>query len=652
MARSSSVGHSDPDTRKRNSSIGALATMRGPAPRQQVDNTPTASVGRSAQPTASEPPPRDNAEFQERVKRNFEWTSSPEVQAALMQFAMGMTAPVNSPGDFLGNITNAIGGGFAAASRVHEGTLEEQTLAQEADLKEREMAVREGQLTINEKELGLKLHPNSKQSVVVKGGDAIDKKFGLGIPKGSSAKVEITVDEQGNLTNASVEAGFEGGGDADKSSPLEQLQKDRAEAEARGDKKAVAEIDLAISTSAAGTSGVGEGTIIVPDPDNPGEFIRKTIPDAKTVAEQEEAARLKDSRTAHGLLASATVQTATEQALEAIERNPMPNVFVTGLGGLMANLPLPTDAKAVRNYIDTIKSNITIEVLTAMRQASTTGAAFGNVSDFEGLMMQSAFGTLDQTGDSQVLADNIRRVNSTMKLIIDGDQVQRIGEQLKAEVLTHDQAVAEVQKLVNADVTKAAQTKKEMAQEQAREAARAGAGGETGRLNVPEGMLNPESLSGGTPPSLLDAPPAPRVELTPEEQSNIDIRKQMDELVLEDSKNLELADPVMPEHLTEREQIAWDDWSAGERRIYLKAKEQNKKKKNDPIEPSAGALSANTPGASPFSFSNMLGDLMAPIGQPPIKEIEGHNAPKSEKGKPQLRSSKQILKQAKELKGK
>lgn len=597
MARSSSVGHSDPDTRKRNSSIGALATMKGSTPRQQVDNTPTASVGRSAQPTASEPPPRDNAEFQERVKRNFEWTSSPEVQAALMQFAMGMTAPVNSPGDFLGNITNAIGGGFAAASRVHEGTLEEQTAAQEAALKEREMAVREGQLTINEKELGLKLHPNSKQSVIVKGGDAIDKKFGLGIPKGSSAKVEITVDEQGNLTNASVEAGFEGGGDGDKSSPLEQLQKDRAEAAARGDKKAVAEIDLAISTSAAGTSGVGEGTIIVPDPDNPGEFIRKTIPDAKTVAEQEEAARLKDSRTAHGLLASATVQTATEEALAAIERNPMPNLFVTGIGGLMANLPVASDAKAVKNYVDTIKSNITIEVLTAMRQASTTGAAFGNVSDFEGLMMQSAFGTLDQSGDAQVLADNIRRVNSTMKLIIDGDQVQRIGEQLKAGILTHDEAVREVQNLVNADVAKAAQVKQEMA----REAARAGAGAETGKLNLPEGILNPESLSGGTPPTLLDAPPAPRVELTPEEQTNIDVLKQIDTMIATDSDKESDSNPTMPEHLTEREQAAWDDWSAGERRLYLKFKEQSKKKKPE------------APETKPKK-RNVFDELLAPLG--------------------------------------
>lgn len=693
MARgSNSVGHSDPDTRRRKtSSIGALMNFGQSTPSQQSNapapmaNDNPQSIGSLAQPTASEPPPADNAEFQSRVARNFEWANSPEVQAALMQFAMGMTAPVNSPGDFMGNITRAVGGGFQAASRVHDANIEEQAFLTEEERKNRRLAVDEGQLGISEQRLKLdqaeldqKLKKGTTNNIVVSSENPINKKFNLGIPAGSSAKVAVTINDAGEVTGASVEAGFDtGASGGDKSSPIEQLQKDRAEAQARndtaavaeldkkikletadptvkddssaleqlqkdraeaharGDTKAEAELDLKIATEAAG-GNLAPDHMLVPDPENPGQFKQVVIPGSKTAIAAKEEEKASASRNAHGLVAAGIVGINVKKAIQILEDNPMPNVTVTGIGALAAELPLPSDAKSLRNAIQAVKSNVTIETLTAMRQASPTGAAVGNVSDYEDQIMQTSMGTLDQYGKAEDLIDNLRRVNSVMHLIVDSDQIKRIGEQVQAGILTREQGFTEVEKLINADVAKASLEKQAAIEAAAREQTRGGSGLQAGdNAGVPNKLLSKDTALDN--PQRLDAP-APAANLTPEEQNAIDVQKQI-ETMIEEHKNSDRSkdDFVAPNDLSEADMETLDALdSEDEKRVFVQALKMAKtQKRKEPPKPMSSTVAptgtvAPSEGLGPtMSLGDLIRDMVigtpsatptAPV--PPTKIIE------------------------------
>ena len=89
--------------------------------------------------------------------------------------------------------------------------------------------------------------------------------------------------------------------------------------------------------------------------------------------------------------ASRTVQSVEELLIKA-KANP-------GIFGKTAALPIPDFLRstAFRNFeteLDTLKANIAFGELTAMREASKTGGALGQVSDREGQLLQSALGGL------------------------------------------------------------------------------------------------------------------------------------------------------------------------------------------------------------------------------------------------------------------
>lgn len=70
------------------------------------------------------------------------------------------------------------------------------------------------------------------------------------------------------------------------------------------------------------------------------------------------------------------------------------NNWTTGFGSLLSAIPT-TDARNFRAQLDTLKANITFGELTAMREASKTGGALGQVSDKEGQLLGAALGALD-----------------------------------------------------------------------------------------------------------------------------------------------------------------------------------------------------------------------------------------------------------------
>ncbi len=71
------------------------------------------------------------------------------------------------------------------------------------------------------------------------------------------------------------------------------------------------------------------------------------------------------------------------------------NNWTTGAGSLLSSVPM-SDARNFKGQLDTLKANIAFNELTAMREASKTGGALGQVSNIELGLLQSALGALDQ----------------------------------------------------------------------------------------------------------------------------------------------------------------------------------------------------------------------------------------------------------------
>lgn len=70
------------------------------------------------------------------------------------------------------------------------------------------------------------------------------------------------------------------------------------------------------------------------------------------------------------------------------------NGWTTGWGSLLAGVPA-TDSKSFNTQLNTLKAAIAFGELTAMREASKTGGALGNVSNIELNLLESALAGLD-----------------------------------------------------------------------------------------------------------------------------------------------------------------------------------------------------------------------------------------------------------------
>jgi len=92
----------------------------------------------------------------------------------------------------------------------------------------------------------------------------------------------------------------------------------------------------------------------------------------------------------------------------------------TGWAGLMSGMP-NSKAKTLGNLLTTIKGNAGFDKLQAMREASPTGGALGQVSVFELEQLNAAFGNLDQTNDPVELRENLINLIHVYNNIIHGE---------------------------------------------------------------------------------------------------------------------------------------------------------------------------------------------------------------------------------------
>lgn len=89
-------------------------------------------------------------------------------------------------------------------------------------------------------------------------------------------------------------------------------------------------------------------------------------------------------------------------------------ILTTGFGAALANLPT-TDARSLREDLETIKANLGFNELNAMRQASPTGGALGNVTERELAFLQKTIASLDQYLDGPDLIDRLQQVREDVK---------------------------------------------------------------------------------------------------------------------------------------------------------------------------------------------------------------------------------------------
>lgn len=121
-----------------------------------------------------------------------------------------------------------------------------------------------------------------------------------------------------------------------------------------------------------------------------------------------------------------STDTVTTAAAEARRLAGLPGN--TGWTGAAWRISPFSDASELQRQIDVLKSNATIENLTAMRQASPTGGALGSVTEKEGAMLASAAGALDPNSsnfDTQL--DNYEQ--TLFKIIHGPTEGQRIFEE-------------------------------------------------------------------------------------------------------------------------------------------------------------------------------------------------------------------------------
>lgn len=142
---------------------------------------------------------------------------------------------------------------------------------------------------------------------------------------------------------------------------------------------------------------------------------------------QDESTRIRD-------IQNDVVNDDIGRALSTLDNGGIP---VTGMVGSMTkNIP-GAPAHNFGELLNTIKANIGFDKLQVMREASPTGGALGQVSDFENRMLQAVYGSLEQSQSEQQLRYNLMRLSNTYNDIVHGQgngqrfdipTIQKIGQ--------------------------------------------------------------------------------------------------------------------------------------------------------------------------------------------------------------------------------
>lgn len=127
------------------------------------------------------------------------------------------------------------------------------------------------------------------------------------------------------------------------------------------------------------------------------------------MAQEKETAKAQEKKEKQ-LAANQSALAAIMPVMDTIEKTiPLVGMSTAGVGSYLSYLP-NTDARTLKANIDTIKANLGFQQLQAMRQASPTGGALGQVAVKELEALQSTIASLDPAQSPNVLKDNLKKV--------------------------------------------------------------------------------------------------------------------------------------------------------------------------------------------------------------------------------------------------
>jgi hypothetical protein len=120
-----------------------------------------------------------------------------------------------------------------------------------------------------------------------------------------------------------------------------------------------------------------------------------------------------------------------DRALALIEESP---ILTTGVGSQLTSGIGSTPAHNVEKLLDTVKANVGFAELQAMRDASPTGGALGQVTEFENRLLQSVLGSLETTQGKDQLVFNLNRLKKVVDGIVNqGITPENVGSILEAD---------------------------------------------------------------------------------------------------------------------------------------------------------------------------------------------------------------------------
>ena len=106
--------------------------------------------------------------------------------------------------------------------------------------------------------------------------------------------------------------------------------------------------------------------------------------------------------------------------MDYIDRiSPMINGLTTGITGMATSKIPGTDSYDLAKLIDTVKANVGFSALQAMRNASPTGGALGQVSEMENRLLQATLGSLDQGQSPEQINKNLAEIKLHFNKLID-----------------------------------------------------------------------------------------------------------------------------------------------------------------------------------------------------------------------------------------
>ena len=157
----------------------------------------------------------------------------------------------------------------------------------------------------------------------------------------------------------------------------------------------------------AETTG-GEQVFVMPSKDGTATVVPGLRPPGTAETAQ------KRERKVDSLIKTAEIVTTTvDSALKKVGR------LTTGAGGAALGMLPGTDAYDLRAEIDTLKANLGFDTLQAMRDASPTGGALGQVAVQELTMLQSTVASLDPNQSPEQLRRNLESVRDRYQRVLD-----------------------------------------------------------------------------------------------------------------------------------------------------------------------------------------------------------------------------------------